>query len=173
MKKLFSNSRNKHELIKLLSYVFTEHGIEVPGDSKKPSPFLESCNFSIFYSNETNLVAKSLLSNSETVGKENIAIHHFHFALHALLDMTPIIVHTRLHPFLTKFFIMSLNIDLGMALTSSLMDSFTSVMVISFFANTLDFKYPHRKKFLIVQQFFQNFQILVKFPNFSKISKFW
>ena len=29
MKKLFSNSNNKHELIKLLSYVFTEHGIEV------------------------------------------------------------------------------------------------------------------------------------------------
>ena len=29
MKKLFSNSKNKHELIKLLSYVFTEHGIEV------------------------------------------------------------------------------------------------------------------------------------------------
>ena len=29
MKKLFSNSKNKHELIKLLSYVFTEHGIVV------------------------------------------------------------------------------------------------------------------------------------------------
>ena len=28
-KKLFNNSKNKHELIKLLSYVFTEHGIEV------------------------------------------------------------------------------------------------------------------------------------------------
>ena len=27
--KLFSNSKNKHELIKLLSNVFTEHGIEV------------------------------------------------------------------------------------------------------------------------------------------------
>ena len=26
---LFSNSKNKHELIKLLSYVFTGHGIEV------------------------------------------------------------------------------------------------------------------------------------------------
>ena len=29
LKKLFKNSKNKHELIKLLSYVFTEHGIEV------------------------------------------------------------------------------------------------------------------------------------------------
>ena len=29
MEKLFSNSKNKHELIKLLSYVFTEHGMEV------------------------------------------------------------------------------------------------------------------------------------------------
>ena len=29
MKKLFSNSKNKHELINLLSYVFTEQGIEV------------------------------------------------------------------------------------------------------------------------------------------------
>ena len=29
MKKLFSNSMNKYELIKLLSNVFTEHGIEV------------------------------------------------------------------------------------------------------------------------------------------------
>ena len=29
MKKMVSNSKNKHELIKLLSYVFTEHGIEV------------------------------------------------------------------------------------------------------------------------------------------------
>ena len=29
MKKLFSNSKNKHELIKLLSCVFTEQGIEV------------------------------------------------------------------------------------------------------------------------------------------------
>jgi len=29
MKKLFSNSKNKHELIMLLSNVFTEHGIEV------------------------------------------------------------------------------------------------------------------------------------------------
>ena len=27
--KLFNNSKNKHELIKLLSYVFTEHGLEV------------------------------------------------------------------------------------------------------------------------------------------------
>ena len=29
MKKLFSNSKNKHKVIKLLSNVFTEHGIEV------------------------------------------------------------------------------------------------------------------------------------------------
>ena len=29
MKKLFNNSKNKNELIKLLSYVFTEHGLEV------------------------------------------------------------------------------------------------------------------------------------------------
>ena len=29
MKKLFSNSKNNHALITLLSYVFTEHGIEV------------------------------------------------------------------------------------------------------------------------------------------------
>ena len=28
MKKLLNNSKNKHELIKLLSYVFTEHGIK-------------------------------------------------------------------------------------------------------------------------------------------------